>query len=288
MKKKITYGILIVIIALIIVFNVTSIRKASGQYPPAAAPGLDTSALVFYGRIQPAGKEIDVGPRTAGIVRAVLIREGEPVREGQVLCMFDDAVEKADYAVALSRVETSRKAAAISAEKLVRSEPLTRSRSITESEYLQLKLKKELDEAAIAVRVKEAELAEAKLKRRRVEAPVDGIVYKYDIRVGEMFQPGDRNRIIIGPPGLELCCDLEALWSGRFDRDKTYLVFHAETGELLGKGYFVSASRYLRPKTVATEDAKERLSALYQEIILRFAPDRPGLPIGLPVMVKEQ
>ncbi|HLP48563.1 MAG TPA: hypothetical protein VK469_21665, partial [Candidatus Kapabacteria bacterium] len=67
---------------------------------------------------------------------------------------------------------------------------------------------------------------------------------------------------------------------------KTYLVFHAETGERLGKGYFISASRYLRPKMVETEDAKERLSALYQEIILRFAPDRPGLPIGLPVMVK--
>jgi hypothetical protein len=186
----------------------------------------------------------------------------------------------------LSRVESSRKEAAISSEKITRAKPLTLGNSITESEYLQLKLKNELDKAIIGVRLKEAELAGVRLNQRRIEAPVDGMVYKCDIHVGEMFQPGDENQIIIGSTGLELRCDLEALWIGRLDTNKPYRVFHAETGEYLGQGFFLSASRYLRPKIVETEEVKERLSALYQEIILRFVPDRLGLPIGLPVMVQ--
>jgi hypothetical protein len=180
----------------------------------------------------------------------------------------------------------SRRAAAISREKLVRNQALVPAGVISDAEYAQLQLKQELDEADIVVRSRAAELANAQLSQKRIVTPVDGIVYKMDLRPGESFTPGDKDRIIIGSPALELVCDLETLWIGRIDTLREFDVFNAETGEAVGRARFASASRYLRPKQVQTEYPRERQSGTYQEVIMLFTPSKPGLPIGLPVMVR--
>lgn len=286
MKKPIRTIAWSLLVLLLLIFIVTTIRRASGKYPPVEPAILNTSPLVFYGQTQPQGREIRVSPKLAGIVRTVPVREGEFVRKEQILCKLDDTMEKKELDAALSRVASARKAAEMSSEKWGRSEALYRGKGITESEYVQTRLQKELAEAEIVVRQREAELAEVLIEERRILSPIEGIVYKCDLRPGETFQPGDRNRILLGSPVLELRCDLETFWIGRLDMKTAYSVFHAETGEPLGKAAWVSASRYLRPKDVLTEDPQDRKSAVYQEIVMRFLPDRPGLPIGLPVMVR--
>jgi hypothetical protein len=80
MKKKIIYSVIVVLIVLLIVFIITSIGKASRQYPPAGTPELNPSAIVFYGQVQPPGKEIGVSPRVPGIVHAVKVILYEKVR----------------------------------------------------------------------------------------------------------------------------------------------------------------------------------------------------------------
>ena len=62
--------------------------------------------------------------------------------------------------------------------------------------------------------------------------------------------------------------------------------YNAETGESIGTARFGSRSRYLRPRQLQTEDPKDKSSAKYQEVIMRFVPDQPDLPIGLPVLVR--
>jgi len=124
------------------------------------------------------------------------------------------------------------------------------------------------------------------LYRETITSPRSGIVYKCDIRVGEAFGIGDRNRLVLGSPNLQICCDVEILWIGRIERQKTYDVFNAENEEPVGTAAFRSASRYLRPKSVQTEEPGEKLSTQYQEVIMDFEPSKPDLPIGLPVMLR--
>ena len=119
-----------------------------------------------------------------------------------------------------------------------------------------------------------------------VTAPQDGIVYKCDLRVGEAFSAGDGDTLIIGSPDFQLCCDVEILWIGRIDRHSTYEVFNAENEDLIGTATFRSASRYLRPKSVRTEEPGEKASTQYQEVIMNLEHSRPDLPIGLPVMLR--
>lgn len=119
-----------------------------------------------------------------------------------------------------------------------------------------------------------------------VTAPKEGIVYKLDIRIGESFGIGDFNKIIIGSSELQIACDVEALWIGKMRTTVVYDVFNAETGENIGTATFLSASRYLRPKTLRTEKPGESFSTDYQEVIMNFSPSLSNIPINLPVMVK--
>lgn len=288
MKKSIRNAAAAIAVILIVLFIMTSVKKTSKRVPPAPAAELNSSSEAFYGQVVPEGKAVRVSPAVSGTVRSVPVREGEGVHEGQPLCVLDDAVQKAEWSAALARAAVARKAAELSLDQWNRAENLYRGGGITESEVVRLRLKKELDEEEAAVAGREAELARVRLEERTVRAPSAGIVYKMDLRPGEAFQSGDGGRILLGSANLELRCDVEALWIGRIDSSKIYRVFNAETGESLGKATFVSASRYLRPKQVRTEDPQERLSANYQEAVLSFEPECPDLPIGLPVLVRPE
>jgi biotin carboxyl carrier protein len=119
-----------------------------------------------------------------------------------------------------------------------------------------------------------------------VTAPQDGLIYRCDLRIGEAFNVGDVDQLVLGSADLQICCDVEILWIGRIDKHSTYEVFNAENEDQIGTAKFRSASHYLRPKTIRTEEPGEKASNQYQEVIMSFAPSRPDLPIGLPVMLR--
>jgi biotin carboxyl carrier protein len=127
---------------------------------------------------------------------------------------------------------------------------------------------------------------EVRLSLLPVTAPQDGIVYKCDLRIGEAFNVGDVDPLVLGSANLQICCDVEILWIGRIDKYSTYEVFNAENEGQIGTARFRSASRYLRPKSVRTEEPGEKASTQYQEVIMNFMPNRPDSPIGLPVMLR--
>lgn len=286
MKRRILQFAAAATVVVLIVFIVSAISKAGKIQPPSAPPSLNEATLVMYGQVQPAGKAVQLAPATEGIVRKILVTEGQTVHQGQPLCQLDAAVERAQHDLANAQIEYSRRAAAISKENIRRNEPLAPSGFISDADYTQLVLKQQLDEADIAVRVQHAAVADAQVQQKEIVSPIDGIVYKMDLRPGESFTPTDIGRIVVGQAGLELVCDLEALWIGRLDTLQTYRVHNAETGEPIGTARFGSRSRYLRPRQLQTEDPKEKSSAKYQEVIMRFVPDHPDLPIGLPVGVR--
>lgn len=124
------------------------------------------------------------------------------------------------------------------------------------------------------------------LYRETIISPQIGVIYKRDLRVGEAFSIGDRDRLILGSSELQVCCDVEVLWIGKIEKQKTYDVFNAENEEPVGAATYHSASRYLRPKSIRTEEPGEKTSTQYQEVIMGFEPSKPDLPIGLPVMLR--
>jgi multidrug efflux pump subunit AcrA (membrane-fusion protein) len=286
MKKAVIYTVLIIIIIALITFNIVTVRRVSQRPGPAKPPTLNESPVRIYGVVEPVGKGISVGPRTAGVVRELLVAEGDTVRAGQLLCVLENTVQRAELETARARVALSRKAAELSRDEYRRNAALLADGSISESQYTQLKLTKELDEQQVALCEKELELARARLDDLNIISPRDGIIYLCDIRPGEFFGTGESERIVMGLGALQVRCDVEVIWIGRLDEDATYQVLNAETGEVIGTASYLGSSRYLRSKRFTTEDPEERMSARYQEVIMSFDPRDAGTPIRLPVMVE--
>lgn len=285
MKPKIRNAVVAAGVILLVLFILTSLRRAASRPVPAPPAGLDGAAAAFYGRVEPEGKAAAVSPAAPGRVKSVLVKEGDRVRPGQPLVLLEAAEQEAEWKAALGRAAAARKSAELSRDQAGRADALSRGGGIAEAEVVRLRLAGERDEEAAAAAVREAELARERLENRTVRAPSAGIVYKADLRPGEYFGSGG-GELLIGSERLELRCDVEVFWIGRLDPETEYRVFNAESGEPIGNARILSVSRYLRPKETRTEDPGERLSADYQEAVLSFEPDRPGIPIGLPVLVK--
>lgn len=78
-----------------------------GAPNPAALLPTGTPRVVAPGLLTPLGGEINVASEGPGLLREVLVKEGDAVQAGQVLVRFDDAVERARVATAEARVKAA-------------------------------------------------------------------------------------------------------------------------------------------------------------------------------------
>jgi RND family efflux transporter MFP subunit len=121
-------------------------------------------------------QNIAVSPQMAGIVTAVYVKEGTPVKKGQVMVDLDAQVMKQS----LEEVNTQLTLANSIFEK---QSALWNKKIGSEVQYLQAKNSKESLEQRMNT-IKE------QLKLARIVSPISGTVESVPLRVGEMASPG--------------------------------------------------------------------------------------------------
>jgi RND family efflux transporter MFP subunit len=121
-------------------------------------------------------QNIAVSPQMAGIVTAVYVKEGTPVKKGQVLAELDALVMKQS----LEEVNTQLALANSIFEK---QSALWEKKIGSEVQYLQAKNSKEsLEQRASTIK--------EQLKLAQVVSPIGGTVESVPLRVGQMASPG--------------------------------------------------------------------------------------------------
>ena len=121
-------------------------------------------------------REVDLSATLPGTIAEQPLKEGAAVTAGTPLARFHDAEERLTRDRLAKILEKRR----TDAEK---SSGLFRDKVVTEDEALQARIEFEIAEIDLA-------LAEARLHRRTVSAPFDGIVTKLAFEVGEWVEPG--------------------------------------------------------------------------------------------------
>lgn len=121
-------------------------------------------------------QNIAVSPQMAGIVTAVYVKEGTPVKKGDVMADLDDRVMKQS----LQEVNTQLELATSIFKK---QSALWNQKIGSEVQYLQAKTNKESLEQKVNT-IKE------QLKLAKVVSPIDGTVESVPLRVGQMASPG--------------------------------------------------------------------------------------------------
>jgi multidrug efflux pump subunit AcrA (membrane-fusion protein) len=220
-------------------------------------------------------------------VTAIWVAEGETVSEGQKLCTLENSVELQELALARARVVSYLKAFDLSRDLRDRASRLLADSATAEIEYTQARLKAELDSTNILVAREEVKRAAALLDQLELRSPIDGIVYRFDVRLGESLSPGEGSEecpIVIGSPDFWVRLYVESFWGERVREGMAYEIHDAETGEHIGRGTVIYRAPYLGRRGFRSEDVNERFDVGYREVVLDLETTKEDLPLGLSVV----
>ena len=165
----------------------------------AAAPGavLNASGYVV------ARRRATVSSKVTGKVLDVLLEEGQPVREGQILAHLDDTQPRATLALAEAQLASARKAAAEDQARLQQAEVTLQRRAAlvkenvvgkaeldeAQSEVDSLKARIAYTQQQIGVAEQQVNLQKTMLADMVVRAPFSGVAISKDAQPGEMISP---------------------------------------------------------------------------------------------------
>ena len=287
MKKLFKLGILFAVVLAGSTFIVSSFLKASRPPQAAEPPVISAAPVKVFGVIEPAGREVFVGPPLSRRIISVHAVEGDTVVRGQLLAELENSVERAQVALNETKIELARKAIELEEDSMKRSQQLFKKKIDSEYTYTQARLRKELEEKRLAVSSDELSHAQAQLEQTMLRSPIDGMIYKFDIRLGETLQSGDNSRIILGGKGYWARMWVESFWRERINPDSMYILYDSETRKKIGTGKFLKRIPYMGRRDFRTEDLQERFDTKFQEVILEVEPVAgETLPIGITVMAE--
>lgn len=133
-----------------------------------------------------AGHSVAVRTQVDGVLEAVLFREGEPVRKGQLLFRIDDRGLRAalDQAQAsLARDQAQLREAQAQRERL---KPLAERGFITSQEYAQAQASAEALSATVQADRAQLEAARVRLDYSAIHAPISGRTGSLAVRAGNL------------------------------------------------------------------------------------------------------
>jgi multidrug efflux pump subunit AcrA (membrane-fusion protein) len=281
---RIFVTLLCIILALIFIIN--TFRKSSQPPTVAPPPKVNDAPARVYGSVEPAGREVFVSPTVTRRVIQIFVREGDTVQQGDILCILENSVEMAQYHAALAKVESARTVRALSEDTLKRNKDLYENKVLSDYDYTQARLREEVDSVNFEVAVKEAKLAKAQLEQLTLKSPIDGKVYKFDVRLGESLTANDNTRIILGPKELWVRLYVESYWIDRIKKGDKYNIYDSETLEYIGMGQVLYKAPYLGGREFRTEDVRDRADIKFQEVVLRLKSEKQIVPIGLSVVAE--
>jgi multidrug efflux pump subunit AcrA (membrane-fusion protein) len=271
-----------------LIFILSSLKKSSA--PPQVAPPqkLADAPVRLYGMVEPEGREVLVGPTMSKRVVEVFVKEGDAVKTGQRLCTLDSNVEQEQVNLAESRMALAQKSLELSNDDLNRTRSLYAKQVDSEYKFTQASLQNAMELKRLKVAGSELDVTKAKFEETVLRSPIDGVVYKFDVRIGETVQAGDNSKIILGATQLWVRLAVESFWKDRVKADAVFKVYDSETRQYLGTGGVVRRVPYMGRRNYRTEDLQERFDTKFQDVILELKPEKKDIPIGLSVIAEIQ
>ena len=207
-------GVVIGLVALVVLAAVgagawywaTALQAVSVKVAPVTARGGNASApgavLNASGYVV-ARRRATVSSKVTGKVLDVLLEEGQPVREGQILAHLDDTQPRATLALAEAQLASARKAAAEDQARLQQAEVTLQRRAAlvkenvvgkaeldeAQSEVDSLKARIAYTQQQIGVAEQQVNLQKTMLADMVVRAPFSGVAISKDAQPGEMISP---------------------------------------------------------------------------------------------------
>jgi membrane fusion protein (multidrug efflux system) len=141
-------------------------------------------------------EDVILSAKRSGIIKSILVKEGDRVKKGQILVQLDDVdarlqVERAEAAVmqAETSLETDR-------TTLVRYQKLLERKVIPQQTYDDLTFKVKIDESRLALAKTDLDMAKQYLLDHQIVSPIEGVVDLKIASLGEHVNVAPKDMII--------------------------------------------------------------------------------------------
>jgi RND family efflux transporter MFP subunit len=189
-------------------------KKAAPPAPPAAIQlGPESYAVATIGEIE-SGPTISgtLVPRDQAVVRAqisgsvlrMLVDQGKPVKEGEVIATIDNSALTDAVTSAKNAVTNAESAVQLTQREQQRQETLLKSGAISEQSVDQSRQNAVSAEASLSQAKSLLATAEKQLGYATVRAPFSGVVSEKSASIGDVVQQGTALYTIVDPSTLEL------------------------------------------------------------------------------------
>ena len=187
-----------------------------------------------------AKNNVQVSPKSGGVVTAVYVKEGDRVRAGQAIAKVDDQIMRESIA----EVKTQMSLANTIFEKQA---TLWKQQIGTEVQYLQAKNNKEALERKLST-------LNAQLGQSTVTAPISGVVDQVVVKVGQSAAPGVGLVRIVNLSQLKVVAKVSDSYSGSVRKgDAVTIRFPDLNREVKSRITFVSTSVDAMSRTFTIE-----------------------------------
>jgi membrane fusion protein (multidrug efflux system) len=143
-----------------------------------------TRWLPLSGTLQPVD-QTTVKAKVSGEIRQVAVREGEPVRAGQVIARFDTADLEIKLTDRIGALESSRAQLAMAEKTRTQNQQLLKQKFISQNAYDSAESNLSVSQGTLKSNEAQAQLARNALRDAVVTAPLSGIVAKRHVQPGE-------------------------------------------------------------------------------------------------------
>ncbi|GAB3642190.1 efflux RND transporter periplasmic adaptor subunit [Spirosoma arcticum] len=207
-------------------------KKEEARVKDVAVSPLAASTFRRYVEVQgtiDAKNNVQVAPRSGGVVTAVYVVEGSSVRAGQVLARIDDQILR----TSAEEIKTQLSLANTVFEKQA---SLWKQQIGTEIQYLQAKNNKEGLERRLAT-------LNSQLSQSNVTAPISGVVDQVFAKVGSTAAPGMPMFQVVNLSRLKIKANVADTYAGSVRKgDEVIVRFPDVNRELRTRISFVSST----------------------------------------------
>ncbi|MEJ2637604.1 MAG: efflux RND transporter periplasmic adaptor subunit [Calditrichia bacterium] len=185
MKKFILIGIAVIVVAVLVIFNISKGDKSIEVQTEKVFRGSITQTVTGNGKIYPV-TEVNISANVAGEILAINAEEGDSVKVGQVLVRLNDQQYQASVERQNSNILGAEASVTLAKNGLNRAQELAQKNLISEADLENAQA--EYERAISTLQQAQAGLKEAQdaLNKTVIRSPMNGIVIRKNKEVGEI------------------------------------------------------------------------------------------------------
>ncbi|WP_246490865.1 efflux RND transporter periplasmic adaptor subunit [Chitinivorax tropicus] len=165
--------------------------------------------LVLTGNLKPISETI-VNAKQSGPIASVLVREGDAVKQGQLLAIMDDAEVRQRLNERQAQLESFKAEAAYAERNREQNRELMKQAFISQEAFNRIDSDSTVKQAQLKAQIAQLELARKSMRDTKIVSPIQGFVATRDVNPGQDVAPGAKLFSIIDLSQLEYVAQVPA------------------------------------------------------------------------------